>query len=365
MPGDSIFSKFILKLFEKLFSVKENKCLELKPPQKIIIVRYHNNLYDLLTGISLFRAIKETYPDSHISLIIKKLNLPGKLKIKFIDEVYVFKGIKLFNPFYFINTWKFLRKRYEIAIVPVIVAVSHTSNFIARVCNAETRIGINRINGIKNDSYFLFDRRVNVDWRIHPDSNVSERSLDILRPFGINTTDYRSEIDFDENDLKAADRFLSRFNVKKENIIGLNVGASKPQCRWSLIKYCSLLNKLNENYSTNFYLAGSNADINEINFIKKNIKFSIEILINKTVPEIAAVVSKSDLFISNDSEIMHIAGSTSTPQISIFGFTNPFNWAPVGANKYFIRKSELIDDIAVEDIYHLCELILKKKEDYI
>lgn len=363
MPGDSIFSKFILKLLEKLFSVQENKSLELKPPQKIIIVRYHNNLYDLLTGISLFRAIKETYPDSHISLVIKKLNYPGKLKIKFIDEIYVFRVIKLFNPFYLTKTLKFFKESYDVAIVPVVAAVSHASNFIARVCNAETRIGINMINGIKNDSNFLFDRRVNVDWRVHPDSNVSERSLDILRPFGINTTDYRSEINFDEDDLKTADKFLSGFREKKDSIIGLHIGAAKQQCRWSIIKFCSLLNKLNENYSINVYLAGSNADINEINFVKKNIKFSFEILINKTVSEIAAVVSKSDLFISNDSEIMHIAGSTSTPQISIFGFTNPFNWAPVGANKYFIRKSELIDDIAVDDVYHLCELILQKKED--
>ena len=363
MPGDSIFLKIILKLLEKIFSVQENKSLELNSPNEILIIRYHNDLYDLLTGVSIFRAIKETFPDSHVSLIIRKFSFPGKLKIKYVDQVYIFNGLKLFNPFYFIKTCKFLRKKYDVALVPVLVSVSHTSNFIARLSNSETRIGTNTINGIKNESYFLFDKRIDIDWRIHPDSNVSERSLDILRPFGINTTDYRSEIDIDDNDLKAADKFLSGFNVKKENIIGLHVGALKPQCRWSLVKFCSLLNKLNENYSINFYLAGSSADINEINFVKKNIKFSVEILTNKTVPEIAAVVSKSDLFISNDSEIMHIAGSTSTPQISIFGFTNPFNWAPVGANKYFIRKSELIDDIAVEDIYHLCELILQKKED--
>ncbi len=256
-----------------------------------------------------------------------------------------------------------MRREYSVAIVPVVVKVSHFSNLLARVCNAEIRIGINSINGQKNGSYFLFDRRVNVDWRIHPDSNVSERSLDLLRPFGINTIDYRSEIDLDEKDLATAKNFLSGFDTKKENLIGLQVGGLKPQCRWSLIKFCSLINKLDENYSINFYIIGSNADINEINFIKKNIKFSIELFIQKTISEIAAVISESHLFISNDSEIMHIAGSTSTPQISIFGPTNPFNWAPIGANKYFIRKSELIDDIAVEDIYHLCELILQKKED--
>ena len=70
----------------------------------------------------------------------------------------------------------------------------------------------------------------------------------------------------------------------------------------------------------------------------------------------------SDLFISNDTGIMHVAGTTETPQISIFGPTNPFNWAPIGINKYFIRKSELIDDVSVEDVYHLCEMILSKKE---
>jgi hypothetical protein len=36
--------------------------------------------------------------------------------------------------------------------------------------------------------------------------------------------------------------------------------------------------------------------------------------------------------------------------------------APIGMNKYFIRKSELIDDVSVEDVYRLCEIILQGKE---
>ena len=50
-----------------------------------------------------------------------------------------------------------------------------------------------------------------------------------------------------------------------------------------------------------------------------------------------------------------MAGSTNTPQISIFGPTNPFNWAPIGENKYFVRKSELIDDV-----FSLCNILLAK-----
>jgi heptosyltransferase-2 len=55
-----------------------------------------------------------------------------------------------------------------------------------------------------------------------------------------------------------------------------------------------------------------------------------------------------------------VSGTTNTPQISIFGPTNPFNWAPIGPTKYFIRKSELIEDVAVDDVYQLSNMILKK-----
>jgi heptosyltransferase-2 len=59
---------------------------------------------------------------------------------------------------------------------------------------------------------------------------------------------------------------------------------------------------------------------------------------------------------------MHVAGTTKTQQITLFGPTNPFNWAPIGENKLFIRKSDLIDDISVQDVLDLCESVLKKSK---
>ena len=99
-----------------------------------------------------------------------------------------------------------------------------------------------------------------------------------------------------------------------------------------------------------------------MDYLTKNVEIKFGKFINKPIPQIAALISMSDLFISNDTGIMHVAGTTNTPQITIFGPTNPFNWAPIGLNKYFIRKSELIDDVSVDEVYHLCELILSKKE---
>jgi heptosyltransferase-2 len=269
----------------------------------------------------------------------------------------------LFSPVYFYRTIKFFREEYDLAIVPVVVSISFTSNLLARLSNSKIRIGAKSLNGKPNLSSFLFDRRIDLDWRNHPDSNVSERSLDIVRPFGINTNNYRSEISFNGADTNAAKKFIDEFTDKnKKLLIGLHVGAGKSNNRWSLDKYALLVKKIESNYPANFYLTGGWAEKEELNYLTEHVDIKFGKFINRPIPHIAVLISMSDLFISNDTGIMHVAGTTDTPQITIFGPTNPFNWAPIGVNKYFIRKSELIDDVSVDDVYHLCDLILSKRE---
>jgi len=97
-----------------------------------------------------------------------------------------------------------------------------------------------------------------------------------------------------------------------------------------------------------------------MNIIKKQYGDESGYFINKSIAEVAAIISKSDLFITNDTGVMHVAGSVETSQISLFGPTNPFNWAPVGPTKYFLRKSDFIDDISVEDVFSLVNYIVEK-----
>ncbi|MCW8810016.1 MAG: glycosyltransferase family 9 protein [Ignavibacteriaceae bacterium] len=363
MPKENFTSKIVYSLFRLFFSLDDNQDKLIGTPKKILVVRQHNQLGDVLSGVSLFRALKETFPESNISLVVSPFNYPGIAKNKFLDRIYVFDKKKLYNPVYFYNLIKFLREGYDLAIVPVLVSISFTSNLLARISKSKIRIGARSLNGKDNPSAFLFDRRVDLDWRSHPDSNVSERSLDIVRPFGINTNNFKSEITFDEVDTTAAKFFFNEFSDhSKKYLIGLHVGAGKANNRWSLEKYILLVQKIDNNFSVNFYLTGGWAEKEELNFLIKNAEIKFGKFINRPIPQIAALISMSDLFISNDTGIMHVAGTTDTPQISIFGPTNPFNWAPIGINKYFIRKSELIDDVSVEDVYHLCDLILSKKE---
>lgn len=362
MSLKKLYSPLIHSTLKKWLSLKETSIATLENPKNILIIRQHNQLGDLLAGVSILRAIKERYPNSRITYIVSPVNFSGLIKNPFVDELFIFDKKKIFNPFYFNRLYKILRKQYDAAIVPVTVSISFTSNLLCRFSNSKVRIGPRSLDGKPNESAYLFDKLVDIDWRKYPDSNVADRILDIVRPFGIDTKNFRSEINFDENDLSVAKKFLATMSVKSnDTVIGIHCGAAKKQNRWSLLKYVELIKLLSQHYNAKIYLTGSNADEEEINYVIQNVPFQLGLFKNKTIPEVAALVSLSTLFISNDTGIMHVAGTTKTPQISIFGPTNPLNWAPIGENKYYIRKSDLIDDVTTDDVYSLVVNILSKR----
>ncbi len=364
MANQNFFSKLIYKTTKILLGVHEIKINNLGNPQKILIVRQHNQLGDLLASVPLFRSLKEKFQDSHITLVVSTANKDAILKNKYIDRVIVFDKKEIFRPIEFWKFYRCIREKYDFALVPVVVSISFTSNLIARLSKAKIKIGPSSLNGKENPSKFLLNVKVDIDWGKYPDSNVYERSLDIVKPFGIYTNNFKSEINFDEDDIRTAKTFLNSMNHNnnKELIIGLHIGAGKPQNRWSCYKFVDLIKKLKKDYDAFIYLTGSNSDLEEINFVKSRLSFSIPIYLNKKIPEVAALISLSDLFVTNDTGIMHVAGVTNTPQISIFGPTNPFNWAPIGDNKIFIWKSDLIDDVTLDEVFNLCEKLLSVNE---
>jgi len=363
MSDKNVFNRLFYKLIEKLFSIEENQSRDIGTPSKVLVVRQHNQFGDLLASVSLFRAIKETYPDSELSVIVSKDNFYAVTKNKFIDKYFIYNKKNIYIPHNLILFWRFVRREYDVVITPATVSISFTSCLIARISNSKIRIGPASLNGRMNKSAYLFDRRVDLDWKQYPDAHISDFGLDIVRPFGVKTKIYKSEVTSDEKDLAVAREFIADLNMNDgEKLIGLHVGAGKPQNRWSLLKFAKLTNELNNSYNAKFYFTGSNSDMEEINFIKERLNLGEGYFLNKQIPELAALISLSDLFITNDTGVMHVAGTTETPQISLFGPTNPFNWAPIGSNKFFIRKSDLIDDVTVGDVFNLCKIFLGEQE---
>jgi ADP-heptose:LPS heptosyltransferase len=363
MSFRNYFKNILSTILKKYLSAE---CLQptfIGSPKNILIIRQHNQFGDMLASVSLFRAVKETFPDSEITLLAGPENYYAVCKNEFIDELFIFEKKRLINPNYYIQLKNILNRNYDLVIVPVTVAISSTSCILAGLAKSKIKIGPNSLNGQINKEAYVFTNVVDMNWKKCPDAHVSDFILDIIRPFGIKTKNYKSSISFDENDITAAKKFISSFKTEDENkLVGFHIGAGKPQNKWPLEKYIELINTLKTLYKLDIYFTGSAADAEEINYMKTHLNTKAGYFIDRTVPQLAALVSLSDLFITNDTGVMHVAGATNVSQVSLFGPTNPFNWAPVGYQKFFLRKSELINDISVNDVTDLVSYIFTNRK---
>ncbi len=59
-----------------------------------------------------------------------------------------------------------------------------------------------------------------------------------------------------------------------------------------------------------------------------------KIIRGKTVPELAALLAASHMFVGNDSGVSHLSAAVGTPTLAIFGPTDPTLWRPLGPSAH-------------------------------
>jgi ADP-heptose:LPS heptosyltransferase len=335
-----------------IFGVKESAGLDLGIPDSILVVRQHNQLGDVIVSTPMFRAIKEKYPNSNLTVIVSPQNYKALEKNPFINTLFCYDQHKLKNPAYLKHFRSLLKKEYDITVVPVCTSISFTSDIIARLSNAKIRIGAGSLNGLVNPVKCFFNKHVELDWSNTPNTHAVIRNLSIVTPFGITTENLSPTIFSDETDAATVKSFID--SIPGENnvpVIGLHVGAGKIQNRWHYLKFAELIEKLALKYNAKFYLTcGGEGDKTLIDEITKNTKANISTFTLPGMSLLKSLIDDSSLFITNDTGPMHVAAASDTPVISLFGPTNPNMWAPLGKNKTFIWKGDDIENISVDDV---------------
>lgn len=360
------------KLFLKLLSFflrAKNKSLPehkelintLERNPKILIVRQHNQLGDMILSNSLFRALKECVQGCYVTVIASEENYQAIVSNKYIDNLVVLWKKKLWNPIDLIRFITKLRQsKYSLAIVPATVSISFTSCLIARLSGAQFTIGPASLYSKANKYSFLFDYKIDVG--VSPDKkrHISDIILDIVRPFGISTDDLTEHILINNEEKNFAKNFFNNVNEIK---VGLHIGAGKVPNRWNVNNFAEVIKYLKKNFDAFIYLTIGHWDEELLSILLQKIDFEPKVLRNLPIPKLAAIIEQSDLFISNDTGILHVAGSTTTPVIGLFGPTDPEVWAPKGDYKFYLRKGNDINLIKVEDVTRLIDKILSNSRE--
>ena len=160
-----------------------------------------------------------------------------------------------------------------------------------------------------------------------------------IKDLGINTDRARFNIPVETSDRAHADDMLGIFRDKPFVIV--SPGAKSHIKRWPLENYADLSDLIKEKLKIDVVLIGDGHDrliINKMTSLMNTRPLDISGKTN--MREIAYLVRKARLLITNDSAPLHVASAVGTPVLVFFGPTDEKKYGPSGeGEKKVLRKS--------------------------
>ena len=127
-------------------------------------------------------------------------------------------------------------------------------------------------------------------------------------------------------------------------MIAINPGASSASKRWPTASFALLCDNLAKTFRVRIVIVADAANAEFADAVAGGMRHeSVNLAGKTTVGELAALLSKCSLFISNDSGPVHIACALKVPVISIFGRNDPGlspkRWAPTSEASVSLHKN--------------------------
>jgi len=324
-------------------------------PSRILVVRQHDQLGDMICVIPTLRALKRAHPRSKITLVASPVNYEIMRGHPALEEVLLFDKREGWTAL--LRTLR--ARRFELAIVPSTVSVSLTSGLLARFSGAPVRIGPGRLEGRENPADFLFTHPVDLDWSSTPARHQAARNADILSPLGIVPDDLTTNLGLSGPEVEQGRRIVEPLRKAHRKLIGIHPGAAKPGNRWPVDSFLRLAELLHESFGAAVVVTIGPRDEEEYRILKARLNVPHQFVRGEPIRTVATVISALDLFISNDTGPLHIAGALPVPALGLFGPTDPRQWAPPGRlNHYVSAKDGAVASIGPEEVLDLSRVVL-------
>lgn len=326
------YSLFRLNLFHK----KEN--LSIEKINKILVVRI-DRLGDIAMSTPAFKAIRDVFPHSHITLLAARMSrdlveaMPTFDRIIYFDAPWVVKkqggAIKRL-----LKTIKKLRKeKFDLAVD---LRGDFRNNILMFFCNAKYRIGYD-ITG----SQFLLTDVVPLGENHHP-VNMGFSLIQYLSPQ--NKKNHKMSLWVTQSDRKLATEFLKQNNLANSNhdlIAIIHPGARWYGRRWTIEGYAEIADGLIEEYGAKVIFTGSCDESKLTQDIVSLMRCKPIIATGKiSLRQFLVLLERSNVFIGVDSGPMHMAVAMGTKVIALLGPARVESIGPYGNGHVVITKQD-------------------------
>ena len=326
----------------------------------------------MLLSTPVIKALREKFPQAYISMMVTPYARDIVEANPYLDEVIVYdkdgRHKSWMRTLKFANRLK--KKKFDLVIILHPSNRIHLLTFLAGI---PERLGYNLKLG------FLVNRR-KPHTKQEGTKHEAEYNLDLLKDFGItgNPQDLFMPIK-DELGQYVDELFKKEGISPTDKILAIHPGASCPSKIWPVERFARVCEKLSSLHNFKILILAGPKEIHLADKVAEEIKGKTINLAGKiSVSQLAGILKRCTLFISNDSGPVHIASALGTPVISIFGRNqpglSPRRWGPLGKHDKYLHKDigciqclahnckkefACLKAISVEDVVSAAESILK------
>jgi heptosyltransferase-2 len=306
-------------------------------PQKKVLLLSLSGIGNFLMQSPVFAALKAAYPGWRLTVWVAprgtKTLAENNPHIDAVIEAPIKQSLQ--QHLNLVN--KLRKQRFDIGIVlyPGQLVKSALYLYLAGI---PKRIGHKYPLNNNPSSSFSLTSAVDKTEGVH-DIEQNLRLLESLAiKNGTQKTRYYSLIAPQKNQ-QEAEKLLRDLSIPaSKKIIGLHVGSATNFVwkRWPLQYFSELGRVLTEKYNTHLLLFGGPEEKELNEKLLQELSGSATIIAAPLLTT-AAVIQKCQLFVSNDSGLMHIAAATGVPTLGIFGPTDEHRTGPRGPQSFTMR----------------------------
>lgn len=317
--------------------------------KRILIIRL-DRIGDVMLSTPVIRAVREAYPASHISFMVRPYSRDIIAGNPFLDEVIEYdKNMGMLGTVKFIGFLR--RKRFDLALILHPTSRTHLLTYLARI---PKRIGFDK------KMAFMLTRRIPHTKQFGLKHEI-DYTLDLVRHIGVESYSRTLHMPISGKSEEKVERLFTRHGVARSDpIVVINPGASCRSKRWDVERFARAADELAKRHKVKIVVVAGSEDKDIAGRLAVSMKGPcVNLAGSTTVADIASILRRASLFISNDSGPVHIACAVGTPVIAIFGRSDrglsPVRWGPSNPGDVALHK----DVGCIACLAHNCKLGFK------
>jgi len=265
-------------------------------------------------------ALREKFPDARIMLVVSSECADLFPAMPNIDRILItrrnLRDIAVFLAL--------ARERFDYCID---FTRNDRSAFLAFLSGARRRVVSCRVRDQSKTRARIYNQFVDNRMR---DMHTVDYNLALVEPLGVRNASRAVHLEFPELAREKANK-LRRDSKIGGHFIIFHPGSARVEKFWDPARWAQVINHTGQNTDVDLVLTSGASRLEQahVTEIKAKTRPRIVDLSGRTdLISLAALIAQARLLVTVDSAPMHLAAAAQTPQVVLFGPTNPFHWRP-------------------------------------